>query len=212
LKGRFQTPAWVFQLAVEKTVTFCTIKIYAKRFLRGAQVRYTAKAEQPEAASLKGPLETILRGLGLELIELSVFRSKGRKGSPGTVQVRAVVYNGARPVGLDDCSRAHHAIAPRLELAFSGQDLYVEVSSPGIDRLIKDGAECAHYRGRGVRCYRTDISDWSAGVLEAADETGIVLKGKEGSMRLDYEIIAKAKLDGAGPLDAGCPVDTAREV
>jgi ribosome maturation factor RimP len=98
---------------------------------------------------------------------------------------------------VDDCSRAHHALLPRLELAFPGQDLYVEVSSPGIDRLIKDGAEFAFYKGRGVKCYRTDISDWSSGILESAGETGIVLRGKEGSVDIPYEVIAKAKLDSS---------------
>jgi ribosome maturation factor RimP len=146
--------------------------------------------------------------LGLELIELAVSRHKGRKGTAGTVQVRAVVYRGGgMPVGLDDCSRAHHAILPRLELAFPESELYVEVSSPGINRLIKDGAEFAHYRGRRVCCYRTDIADWSAGILEAADETGIVLNGKEGTMRLNYEIIAKAKLDPVSPLAPAGPSD-----
>jgi ribosome maturation factor RimP len=156
-------------------------------------VRYTAKTEDPEISALKEPLETILRGLGLELVELTLCRRKGRGKTPGSAQVRAVIYSGGS-IGLDECSRAHHAILPRLELVFPEQDLYVEVSSPGIDRLIKDGAEFAHYRGRGVRCYRTDISDWSEGVLESADEKGIVLKGREGIMRLEYEIIAKAKL------------------
>jgi ribosome maturation factor RimP len=134
----------------------------------------------------------MLNGLELRLIELVVSRHKG------SVQVRAVIArkdNGTP--GVDDCSRAHHAILPRLELAFPAQDLYLEVSSPGIDRLIKDGAEFAYFMGRGIRCYRTDISDWSAGILEEADEKGIVLKGKEGSMRLEFEIIAKARLDAA---------------
>ncbi|GHV93928.1 ribosome maturation factor RimP [Spirochaetia bacterium] len=162
-------------------------------------MRYTANIDSDapaiaEAAALKEPLEEILRGLGLELIELTVSRQKGRKGAPGAVQVRVVVYKNSA-VGVNDCSRAHHALLPRLELAFPGHDLYVEVSSPGIDRLIKDGAEFAHYRGRGLRCYRTDISDWSAGILEDADANGITLKGKEGTMRLNFEIIAKAKLD-----------------
>jgi ribosome maturation factor RimP len=152
-------------------------------------MRYAAKTESGgrEAAALKEPLEAILRGLGLELIELTVVVRKG------TVQVRVIVYNGGG-IGIDECSRAHHALLPRLELAFPGQDLYVEVSSPGIDRLIRDGVEAAHYTGRGIRCYRTDISDWSAGILEAADETGLILKGTEGTMHLDYDIIAKAKL------------------
>jgi hypothetical protein len=43
--------------------------------------------------------------------------------------------------------------------------------------------------------WRTDISDWSAGLLEATDEQGITIKGREGTVRLDYAVIAKAKLD-----------------
>jgi ribosome maturation factor RimP len=133
-------------------------------------------------------LEPITRGLGLDLVELTVSRHRG------TVQVRAVVYK-TGALGVDDCSRVHNALLPRLELAFPGQDLYVEVSSPGIDRLIRDGAEFVFYTGRGIRCYRTDISDWSAGILESAGETGIVLRGKEGTINIGYDVIAKAKLD-----------------
>jgi ribosome maturation factor RimP len=86
-------------------------------------------------------------------------------------------------------------------LAFPGEDLYLEVSSPGIDRLIKDGAEFVHYLGRGLRCYRTDISDWTAGILKAADMEKITLqeKGplltKGETIDLNLNIIAKAKLD-----------------
>jgi ribosome maturation factor RimP len=133
-------------------------------------------------------LEPVIRGLGLALVELTLSRHKG------ATQIRAVVYK-KEPVGVDDCSKVHRAILPRLELHFPGQDLHVEVSSPGIDRLIKDGAEFACYIGRGIRCYRTDISDWSAGVLESAGEGGIALRGKEGIMNINYEVIAKAKLD-----------------
>jgi len=154
-------------------------------------MRYTAKeAGSCETIALQESLETILDGLGLKLIEFTVSRHKG------STQIRAVIYNGTS-VGVDDCSRAHHAIMPRLELAFGGGDIYLEVSSPGIDRLIKDVAEFAHYIGRGIRCYRTDISDWSAGILESADDKGIVLKGKEGSIQMGYEVIAKAKLDSS---------------
>jgi ribosome maturation factor RimP len=98
-------------------------------------------------------------------------------------------------VGVDDCSRVHHALLPRLELDFPGQELYVEVSSPGIDRIIKDGFELRHYYGRGIRCFRTDTSEWSGGILQSADETQLVLKGKDGMITLRYEVIAKAKLD-----------------
>jgi ribosome maturation factor RimP len=98
-------------------------------------------------------------------------------------------------MGIDDCSRLHRALLPRLELEFPGGGLYLEVSSPGIGRLIKDGSEFAHYIGKGVKCYRLDISDWTGGVLQSAGETGIVLETGEGEIPIPYDIIAKAKLD-----------------
>ena len=143
-------------------------------------------------------LEPIVSGLGMSLIELSVFRGKGRGKNPG-IQVKAVVLAKGN-TGLEECSRVHRAILPRLELSFPERDVYLEVSSPGIDRLIKDGNEFVHYIGRGVKCYRTDISDWTAGILLAADEKTILLKKEEpagaGEITLPYEIIAKARLDG----------------
>jgi ribosome maturation factor RimP len=157
-------------------------------------MRYTSreKDSREDSRDPLGPLydslEPVTRGLGLDLVELVVSRHRG------SVQIRVVVYKKG-PLGVDDCSRAHHALLPRLELAFSGQDIYVEVSSPGIDRLIKDGAEFVFYIGRGIRCYRTDISDWSAGILESANEKGLILRAKEGMLNLSYEVIAKAKLD-----------------
>ena len=168
-------------------------------------MRYTNADRQGGDAAVRSPLETLVKGFGMELLELDVFRGKPRRdksrsGSPGTVQIRAVVYKPG-PIGaggaisIEDCSKAHRAMMPCLEEAFPGLDLSVEVSSPGINRQIRDGLEFACYRGRGVRCWRTDISDWSAGVLEAADGQGITIKGKEGTIRLDYEIIAKARLD-----------------
>jgi len=160
-------------------------------------MRYSAQADEP-AAALRESLDAVVRGLGLALVELDVFRTKTRKGSPpGSpmgVQIRAVVYKPGS-LGTDDCSRVYHAILPRLEQVFPGSEFSVEVSTPGINRMVKDGVELAHYQGRGVRLWRTDISDWSAGLLEAADEHGITIKGTEGMFRLDYAIVAKARLD-----------------
>ena len=144
--------------------------------------------ENQELASLHSSLKTVLDGLKFKLIELIVSRHKG------SVQIRAVIYNGFS-ISTDDCAKVHRAIMPRLELAFPGFEIYLEVSSPGIERLIKDGAEFAFYTGRAVRCYRTDITEWTAGILESADEKGIVIKTKETTIRLEFEIISKAKLD-----------------
>ena len=139
-------------------------------------------------------LNPIVQGLGMSLIELNIFRTRGK-----SVQVKAVVYKNGT-MGLEDCSRVHRSIMPRLELAFGGHDIFLEVSSTGIDRLVKDGMEFAHYIGRNVRCYRTDISDWTAGKLIAVDEEKVILLNEDGEIVLNYEIIAKARLNASPPL------------
>ena len=169
------------------------------KMFRGWKVmRYTPRKTEKQDPDelLYDSLEPVIRGMGMSLVELSVFKAKGRSGKPGNVQVRAVVYN-AGNTGVEDCSRAHKAFLPRLELAFPGQDVYLEVSSPGIDRIIKDGSEFVHYVGREVRCYRTDISAWTEGILLAADEERILIRGKDAEIALPYEVIAKARL-GSG--------------
>ena len=155
-------------------------------------------------------LEPVVSGMGMSLIELSVYRRKGRgmnagnsrraskekeaDVSSGSVQIKAVIYkNGI--ISIEDCAKVHRGILPRLELAFPAKDIYLEVSSAGIDRLIKDGREFTNYIGRGVRCYRTDISDWTEGVLLAADTEKVVLRNGIEETALPYEIIAKARLN-----------------
>ncbi|MCL2130809.1 MAG: ribosome assembly cofactor RimP [Treponema sp.] len=151
-----------------------------------------------EDANLYNLLEKLVHGLGMSLLEMSVCRRKGRGSNPGSVQVRVFIYKDGN-VGIDDCSRVHGAIVPRLELDFPGKDIYLEVSSPGIDRLIRDGREFRHYTGKEVKCYRTDISGWTNGILLASDEEKIVVKSDAGEVILPYEIIAKARL-GMGRL------------
>jgi ribosome maturation factor RimP len=99
------------------------------------------------------------------------------------------------PPSLDECSRIHHAILPRLELAFPGADLFVEVSSPGIDRLIKDPAELGCYVGRGIRCYRTGTAEWVGGVLQSSDGAELSIKTQDGTITVPYAHIGKVKLD-----------------
>jgi len=153
-------------------------------FFIGGAVRYNP----PWDEDLYRSLAPVIRGLGLSLVE--VFLSRNR----GAVQLRLTV---TKPgvVSLGDCSKAHHAVLPRLELAFPDQDLYVEVTSPGIDRVIKDGSEFTLYIGKGVKCYRTDISDWTGGVVVEADDNSVTLRKLGETVKLPYEIIAKAKLD-----------------
>jgi ribosome maturation factor RimP len=163
-------------------------------------VLYRAKERSVEEEKLEESLSPVAQGLGLSLVELSVSRHKSG------VTVKAVVFKaptgvadsagGSAAVGIKDCAGFHRAIMPRLELAFGEDNLSVEVSSPGTNRQIKDGAEASHYAGCAVKCWDTAISDWKQGILESVTETHIILNGKVGMEKLMFENIAKAKLDG----------------
>ena len=169
-------------------------------------MKYTprVKNNRDELSLLYDSLEPAAKGFGVVILELSLFRSKGRgKGGQAGVQIRVTVYKDGN-IGIDDCSGFHRAILPRLELAFPEKDIYLEVLSPGIGRLIKDGSEFIHFIGRGIKCYtgQSDLkisqgpfSGWINGILRTADENGISLETADGIIKLSFQEIAKAKLD-----------------
>jgi len=152
-------------------------------------VRYKIREPDQDAAALIGELEPVIGGLGFALVELDLFRRRG------SAQVRLVITGTGR-IGTDELSRVHRAVLPRLELVLAGRDLYLEVSSPGTDRLIKEGAEFRHYTGRVLKCWRTGGDRWEQGLLHGSDEERILLDTEEGIQELRYETIAKARLDG----------------
>lgn len=124
----------------------------------------------------------------MSILEITISRHRG------SVQANLVVYK-KEGVGVADCSRVHRAIEPRLSLAYPEQEIYIEVASPGIDRTLKNVSEFSVFTGRGVRCYRTDISDWTAGIVIETSENRLVLRNASGLVEIPYEAIAKAKLD-----------------
>ena len=145
-------------------------------------------------------LEPVASGLGFVIVELSLYRSGRKNAGKSGAQVRLVVTRlpggegSPQGIGTDELSRIHRAILPRLELALEGADLHLELSSPGTDRLIKEGAEFRYYTGKAVKCWRKDA--WERGILRGCDEEKITLETAEGICEMKYETIAKARLDG----------------
>ena len=170
-------------------------------------MQYKARENGRDTEALIRELEPVISGLGFSIVELALYRSGRKSGKTSTgksAQIRVVITRkpavltreGAKPAGIgtDELSKIHRAILPRLEIALEGADLYLEVSSPGTDRVIKEGAEFRHYEGKAIKCWRKD--NWERGVLRSSDEEKITLETAEGIQEMNYETIAKAKLDG----------------
>src|SRR6476619_325964 len=93
-------------------------------------------------------LETLvaaeIKPLGLELFELKVGGGKGRP----VLDVRVEREDGER-VTVDICAAASRAIEGRLDAENFGDQRYVlEVSSPGIERPLRNGKDWKKFVGR----------------------------------------------------------------
>jgi ribosome maturation factor RimP len=164
-------------------------------------MRYKVTTADKTAGALRDDVEPVVSGLGFVLVELDLYRTK----KSARVRLVAAPAPPLTAIGTEDLARLHRAVLPRLELALGGDssgekpgaaDIYVEVSSPGLDRLIRDGEEFRCYPGRRIRCYLTGASDWLRGTLRGSDGEKILLSTEEGTVEVTYEHIAKARLDG----------------
>lgn len=132
-------------------------------------------------------LDALLKKMGLHLVELAV-RTKN-----GNTKVQIVLFS---PLGLsiDECSKAHRILIPHLEQLLENQDLYVEVSSPGLERGIKYLRELELYKGKKAKLLLEGMSEWTAGTLGGLSAGEITVETAEGPQVYSVGKISKARL------------------
>lgn len=135
-------------------------------------------------------IEAILGNAGLHLLEFSLSRHKG------SIKVKAVVYS-PLGTGTDECSKAHRLILPQIQLAFDAQNPEIEISSPGIDRIIKSEKEWKAFVGKSIKVLLNDRDEWLEGRLMGYSGGKVEFSGKEGTSAIDISSIAKARLDSS---------------
>jgi len=155
---------------------------------------YADRLEQ----TVRAEIAPVLTAMGYALVELSVGRRRG------TTHV-VVVLHRAGGMGVDQCAEVTRAILPRLELVEGLADVTLEVSSPGIERTIKDPAEFGIFLGRGARVLPDAGGEWIGGVIEGWRDGTLALRTSEGVRQFQAGSIRKARLDYR--LDPGSPND-----
>lgn len=136
----------------------------------------------------------LVDGLGYVLVALSVVPQNG------TIRVTAAISraDGEAAIGIDDCARVHRALLPRLEAVLGSQDIYMEVTSPGTERSIRNAAEFALFRGRMACVWEREAADWVSGRISDSDGESLTLEvahGDSAELRVvPYARISKAKL------------------
>ena len=137
---------------------------------------------------LRCEVEPIVTGMGFTLVELRHNRSKNQN------HVILIVY---RPegVGVNECAAISKNLYPRLELIEGMEDLQLQVSSPGLDRVLKSDEEYSIFLGRDIKVMLHGENDWSRGKIESVGDGKLTLRSGGETRSIQMNEIHKAKLD-----------------
>ncbi len=141
-----------------------------------------------EEKELEREVESILRAAGLDLLEFAIVRHKGK------IRAKAVIYR-KEGTGTEECARAYRLILPRIQMGLGIQDPYLEVYSPGIDRVIRTERDWRAFSGRQIKIMTQDLHEWRTGLLVNYDDGIAVIAMNGVEVRIPVASILKAKLD-----------------
>jgi ribosome maturation factor RimP len=136
-------------------------------------------------------IEPLLGQLGYELVDLEY--------APGrTRAVLRVFIDRPSGVGLDDCERASHELSALLDVEDPVPVGYtLEVSSPGLDRVLRTPAHFQRFVGERIwlelRVARDGRRRYT-GRLETLSAEGIELNVDGATVRVPFNEISRARL------------------
>ena len=135
--------------------------------------------------------EPLLEKLGYELVDLEY--------APGRAHaVLRVFIDRPEGVGLDDCERASHELSALLDVEDPVPVGYtLEVSSPGLDRVLRKPAHFKRFIGERIwvemRAAREGRRRYT-GRLDALRDEGIELRVDGAMVRVLFADISRARL------------------
>jgi ribosome maturation factor RimP len=136
-------------------------------------------------------LEPVVAGLGYELWELEYTPRSGG----GLLRL---YIDSAHGISLDDCERVSHAVSDTLDAADPIPGHYtLEVSSPGLDRVLRKREHFERFAGERVRLEMMQPIEGRkrfAGRLLEVGPSDITLELEGGRIRLPIEDIYRARL------------------
>ena len=140
--------------------------------------------------------ESIAKALRLEIVDIECHG----KGAKTIVRVIVEKEGG---VGIQDCEQFHHSLGRALDVADPVSHAYrLEVSSPGLDRPLKQRKDYDQAVGRNIRVKVRDPIQGKGtfvGQLAEVDDRGITLQVPVRKSRthrrvaLEWDTIAQAK-------------------
>ena len=134
-------------------------------------------------------IEKMVTQLGYELVDLEIINHG---------QLLRVFIEKPDTVNIDDCvlvsNQLNHALSVEEDFDFGR----LEVSSPGVDRVIKKLEDFGRFNGEKVKIKtRSPISNRRnfSGILRGVKAGFILLEFEESIIEIDFENLDRARLD-----------------
>jgi ribosome maturation factor RimP len=153
--------------------------------------------ETGPAAEIAALVEPVLEDMGFRLVRVVMSRRDG-----GTIQIMADKAGGA--INVDDCANISRRLSPLLDAHDPIEGRYfLEVSSPGIDRILVRPSDFEDWAGFETKVELTELVDGRRrfrGILEGYENGEMLLqvrldeKGEPQTIGLPVELIHDAKL------------------
>jgi len=142
-------------------------------------------------------LHKIIDPLKIKLIELSAI--KGRNG----LNIK-IVIDKDNGVTINDCEKITRLYNNRLIVfdLIENENYNLQISSPGIDRVLKKIDEYSFFNGRKVKIFLHEMqtegykSNIICGVLKGMEKNIVKLETEYGTIEIPFSKIKKTKLDG----------------
>ena len=146
----------------------------------------------PDITKIEAAVQGMLDQEAVELVDVRYLNEGGR-------WVLRFYVDKAGGIKLDDCELLSDRIGALLEMTDLLPGRYVlEVSSPGLDRVLKKEADFRKYLGRRVKVRLKTPEQGQrnfSGVLQAPEDGHVVLRSGETVVRLQLARVDEARLD-----------------
>jgi ribosome maturation factor RimP len=136
--------------------------------------------------SLEEHIEPLVREEGFELIKLDISKDRART-------LLSIIINRLGGVTLDDCVKLNRRLSEVLEERDLFSESYLlEVSSPGVDKIIESEREYRCLIGRDLSI-RIDKSSLLEGVLKSVKDGVLIIGLEDKDISIDIADIKEAK-------------------
>lgn len=128
----------------------------------------------PREQSIASEVDPLVQSLGLALVDVRSAKVRDR------MRVSIVLTGDGGP-DIEQISRLHRLLMPRLEVLLDERDIDLELSSPGIGRELHRKDELRPFVGKPLEVMVGDAGQWQRVVLAGLDEAGIRIHGDRDS-------------------------------